>query len=69
MLLVLSFGDDKMDILIYTTISLATLVLIMMVALGHHYGRRDRLLFSLIGILVCWMFYGYSTLLRSTYIF
>ncbi len=56
-----------MDILIYVIVSLLNLVLIMIVALGYYEDRRNRLIFFLIGILVCWMFYGYNILLRSTY--
>lgn len=56
-----------MDVLIYTIVSLTILVLIMMLTLGYYEDRRNRLLFFLIGILACWLFYAYSTLLRSTY--
>lgn len=56
-----------MDILIYSIVSLVALVLIMTAALGYYEGRRNGLVFFVIVILVCWMFHGYSSLLRSTY--
>ncbi len=56
-----------MDILIYSIVSLSVLVLIMMLALGCYKDRRNRLIFFSIGMLVCWMFYAYNELLKSTY--
>ena len=62
---VLSFGDN-MNILIYSVVTLTILILIMMVALGYYEDRKERLQI-LIGTLVCWMIYAFSTLLRSTH--
>jgi len=56
-----------MDILIYSIVSLITLMLIMLMASGYYKGRKNRLVFVLIGILIFWMFYEYNVLLRSTH--
>ena len=58
-----------MDVLIYSIVSLVILVLIMMVSLGYYEDRKNRLFFLIIAVLVCWLFYAYFVLIRSTYIF